>query len=289
MSVSTPATAAPTLADAVAAVRARVPADLAAPRVALVLGSGLGVLAASAEDAVRVPTSEIPGYPASTVAGHAGELVFGRFAGLPVVFVNGRVHLYEGHDVRSVTFPVRLAHALGATHLLLTNAAGGIRRSFEPGTLMLIEDHINLSFAAPLAGPVDEGAPRFPDLSNPYDAAWRAHTRAEALRLGVPLAEGTYVWLSGPSYETKAEIRMLAHLGADAVGMSTVPETLQAVALGMTVLGISTITNKAAGLADEVLAHEDVLEVGRRMRGDLERLVRGSLSYLTGPGDGVSP
>ena len=271
---------APDLAAALDVIRARVPSEIAAPRVALVLGSGLGVLAGAAEDAVRIPTGDLPGYPASTVAGHAGELVFGRFAGLPVVFVNGRVHLYEGHDGRAVTFPVRLAHALGARRLLLTNAAGGIRRSFEPGTLMLLDDHVNLSFTSPLAGPVDDGAPRFPDLSSPYDAAWRAHARAAALGLGIALEEGTYAWMSGPSYETKAEIRMLAHLGADAVGMSTVPETLQAVALGMRVLGISTITNKAAGLGHERLEHEDVLAVGHRMRGDLERLVRACLDGL---------
>ncbi len=278
--------AAADLGPALAAIRARVPEGLVAPRVALVLGSGLGVLAEAAEDAVRIPTGEIPGYPASTVAGHAGELVFGRFAGLPVVFVNGRVHMYEGHAARAATFPVRLAHALGARHLLLTNAAGGIRRSFEPGTLMLIEDHLNVSFASPLAGPVDDGAPRFPDLSEPYDAAWRAHARAAALRLGIALAEGTYAWVMGPSYETKAEIRMLERLGADAVGMSTVPETLQAVALGMKVLGLSTITNKAAGLGDELLAHDDVLAVGRRMRGDLERLVRACLEPLLDGTDG---
>ena len=259
------------LAPALAALRART--DLV-PEVALVLGSGLGALADAAEDAVVVPTGEVPGYPRSTVAGHAGRLVFGRLDGRPVLFVQGRAHLYEGHAVRAVTFPVRLAHALGARRLLLTNAAGGIHPLLAPGTLMRIEDHLNLAFASPLAGPVDAGAPRFPYLSAPYSPAWGAAADAAALALGIPLRVGTYAWVSGPSYETKAEIVLLARLGADAVGMSTVPETLQAVALGMEVLGLSTITNRAAGLGHETLAHEDVLDVGRRVRADLERLVR---------------
>ena len=261
----------PDLAPALAWLRARTDA---APEIALVLGSGLGALADAAEDAESFATADVPGYPASTVAGHAGRLVFGRLEGRRVLFIQGRAHLYEGHGPRAVTFSVRLAHALGARRLLLTNAAGGIRPGFEPGTLMLIEDHLNLAFVSPLAGPVDAGAPRFPDLSAPYSRPWMEHAQSAALRLGIALRKGTYVWTSGPSYETKAEIRMFARLGADAVGMSTVPETLQAVALGMEVLGLSTITNKAAGLGDALLAHEDVLDVGRRMRGDLERLVR---------------
>jgi purine-nucleoside phosphorylase len=244
------------------------------PEVALVLGSGLGTLAEAAEEAIRVPTADIPGYPRSTVAGHAGELVFGRLEGRDVLFVNGRVHLYEGHASRDATFPVRLAHALGVRRLLLTNAAGGVHPNLNAGSLMLIEDHVNLTFASPLSGPVDEGAVRFPDMSAPYCRAWQAEAEAAALRLGIRLHRGTYAWTMGPSYETPAEIRMFARLGADAVGMSTVPETLQARALGMDVLGISAITNRAAGLGDAVLAHEDVLEVGRRLRGDLERLVR---------------
>ncbi|HYE59468.1 MAG TPA: purine-nucleoside phosphorylase, partial [Rhodothermales bacterium] len=237
----------PDLAEALAFLRLRTDA---VPETALVLGSGLGSLADAAAEAIRIPTAEIPGYPASTVAGHAGELVFGRLEGCPVVFVNGRVHLYEGHDPRSVTFPVRLAHALGARRLLLTNAAGGIHPNLRAGSLMLIEDHLNLAFAAPLAGPVDEGAVRFPDMSAPYSRAWMDRAEAAALRLGVRLHRGTYAWTMGPSYETPAEIRMFARLGADAVGMSTVPETLQAVALGMEVLGISAITNRAAGLGE---------------------------------------
>lgn len=247
------------------------------PEVALVLGSGLGSLADAAEDAVAFSTADMPGYPPSTVAGHAGRLVFGRMDGREVLFVQGRVHYYEGHEARAATFPVRLAHALGVKRLVLTNAAGGINPQYEPGTLMLIEDHLNLSSVSPLSGPVLPGEPRFADLSEPYSRAWLDRAEAEALRRGIPVRRGVYLWTAGPSYETPAEIRMFARLGADAVGMSTVPETLQAVALGMDVLGISTITNKAAGLSMELLAHDDVLEVGRRVRERLETLVRAVL------------
>ena len=255
---------------AVAAVRAQ---TSLVPEVALVLGSGLGEMARSANDAVTIRASDVPGYPSSTVQGHDGRLVFGRLSGRDVVFVQGRVHLYEGLDVRAVTFPIRLVHALGARRLLVTNAAGGINPRFRPGTLMFIEDHINLAFAHPLAGPVADGLPRFVDLSAPYNPQWLEAAEAVALRSGIATERGTYLWTSGPSYETKAEIRLFARLGADAVGMSTVPEVIQARQLGMKVLGLSTITNPAAGLGAEPLAHEDVLAVGAQMRGDLERLL----------------
>ncbi|MFN3596583.1 MAG: purine-nucleoside phosphorylase [Rubricoccaceae bacterium] len=251
------------LAEALAAVRART--DLV-PALALVLGSGLGALADEVENAVAIPTADVPHYPRSTVQGHAGRLVLGHLAGRPVLVVQGRVHLYEGHDARAVTFPVRLAHALGARGLVLTNAAGGIDPSFTPGTLMLITDHINLAWANPLAGPVGEGQPRFPDVSEAYSAAWRAQAKAIALRLRIPFREGVYIWTAGPSYETPAEIQFFRRIGADAVGMSTVPETLQAVSLGMPVLGLSTITNLAAGLQGRPLNHEEVMEVGRQVR-----------------------
>jgi len=244
------------------------------PDIALVLGSGLGALAQSAEAPVTIPTSEIPGYPRSTVQGHAGELVFGTLEGVSVLFVNGRAHYYEGHSPAATTFPVRLAHALGAQRILLTNAAGGINRTFKPGTLMLIDDHINWAFVSALAGPVVDGMPRFPDMSAPYSPAWTARAEAAALRLGIDLRKGTYLWTTGPSYETKAEIRAFERFGADAVGMSTVPEAIAAHALGMEVLGLSTITNFAAGMGQESLDHEEVLEVGRAVRADLERLVR---------------
>ena len=244
------------------------------PEIALVLGSGLGALADEVEGAVTVSTSDVPHYPQSTVEGHAGRLVLGHLAGRPVLVVQGRVHLYEGHPARDVTFPVRLAHALGVRGLVLTNAAGGINPAFGPGTLMLISDHINLAFSSPLAGPVGAGEGRFPDLSNPYSAAWREQARNLALRHRVAYREGVYVWTSGPSYETPAEIKFFARAGADAVGMSTVPEAIQAAALGLPVLGISTITNPAAGLQDQPLDHAEVLEVGRQVRDRLTTWVR---------------
>lgn len=256
---------------AVAAVRLQT--DLV-PDMALVLGSGLGALADVAEDAVVIPTPEIPGYPRSTVPGHAGRLVFGRLEGRAVVFVQGRVHLYEGHDHRAVAFPIRLAHALGVQRLLVTNAAGGINPHFAPGTLMFITDHINFAFANPLAGPHDGAGPRFPDMSAPYDPDWLDRAERVALDAGLATRRGVYAWVSGPSYETKAEVQALGRMGADAVGMSTVPEVLQARYFGLPVLGLSTITNPAAGLGDAALDHDDVLEVGRQVRQALQRLVR---------------
>ena len=267
-----PALDARQVADAVAAVRAHTDLE---PELALVLGSGLGALADEVEDAVTLSTADVPHYPQSTVEGHAGRLVLGRLAGRPVLVVQGRIHGYEGHDARALGFPVRLAHALGIRGLVLTNAAGGINPAFGPGTLMLISDHLNLSFASPLAGAVAEGEQRFPDLSNPYDETWREQARNIAVTHKIPYREGVYVWTSGPSYETPAEIRFFARAGADAVGMSTVPEALQAAALGVPVLGISTITNPAAGLQDAPLDHNEVLEVGRQVRDRLAAWVRG--------------
>ncbi len=258
-------------AEAVAAVRAHTDLE---PELALVLGSGLGELADDVEDATILSTADIPHYPTSTVQGHAGRLVLGRLAGKPVLVIQGRVHFYEGHSARSLGFPVRLAKALGAKGLVLTNAAGGINPNFGPGTLMLITDHLNLAFANPLAGPVGEGEGRFPDMSNPYDEGWREQARNIALTNGIPYREGVYVWTGGPSYETPAEIRYFARAGADAVGMSTVPEAIQAAALGLPVLGISTITNPAAGLGSVPLDHNDVLEVGRAVRSRLATWVR---------------
>ncbi len=256
---------------AVAAVRAHTNLK---PDLALVLGSGLGALADEVEDAVTISTADVPHYPQSTVEGHAGRLVLGHLAGRPVLVIQGRIHLYEGHAARDVSFPVRLAHALGVRGLILTNAAGGINPAFHPGTLMLISDHLNLAFANPLAGPVGGGEVRFPDLSNPYDGSWREQARNIALTYRIPYREGVYVWTSGPSYETPAEIKFFARAGADAVGMSTVPEAIQAAALGLPVLGISTITNPAAGLQDQPLDHAEVLEVGRQVRDRLATWVR---------------
>ena len=257
-----------TLADAVAAVRTHTDAE---PELVLILGSGLGALADEAEDAVAISTSEIPGYPRSTVQGHAGRLVFGTLEGRSVLFVQGRVHLYEGHEPRALSFPV---HALGAKRLLVTNAAGGIDPTFVPGTLMFISDHLNLAFASPMSGPVRPGEPRFPDLAAPYTPDWLDRAERLALDRGIQTRRGVYLWTRGPSYETPAEIRFFRRIGADAVGMSTVPEVIQAAALGMPVLGISAITNAAAGLNAAPLNHEEVMEVGRQVQTRFATLVR---------------
>ena len=270
------ATDAQHLAEALAAVRARTDLE---PELALVLGSGLGELADDVQDATTISTADVPYYPASTVPGHAGRLVFGTLSDRPVLVIQGRVHFYEGHSARALGFPVRLAKALGARGLVLTNAAGGVNPDFGPGTLMLITDHLNLSFANPLAGPVGEGEGRFPDLSNPYDKGWREQAGNIALTNRIAYREGVYVWTGGPSYETPAEIRYFARAGADAVGMSTVPEAIQAAALGLPVLGISTITNPAAGLGSEPLDHADVLEVGRAVRSRLATWVRAIVAH----------
>ena len=244
------------------------------PRAVLVLGSGLGELANEVEDGVRIPYAEIPNFPRSTVFGHAGTLVLGRWEGVEVAVLQGRFHLYEGLDSRRVAFPIRVLAALGAELLLLTNAAGGVREGMRPGDLMLIADHINLMWRNPLIGPVAPGETRFPDMSEPYDAEFRRMAAERARELALPLTEGVYAAVLGPSYETPAEIRMLARLGADAVGMSTVPEVLVARALGMRVLGISCITNLAAGLGEGPLSHGEVLEVGAQVKGRLSELIR---------------
>lgn len=251
-----------------------------APRVALVLGSGLGVLADRVADAVRVPYADIPGFPAPGVAGHAGELVAGTLGGVPVVAQSGRFHLYEGHAPETAALPVRVFARLGVRTLIVTNAAGGIRRTFGPGTLMLITDHLNLTGRNPLAGPAVGGEERFPDLTEAYDPSLRRLARATAERLGIALAEGVYAGLLGPSYETPAEIRMLERLGADAVGMSTVLEVIAARARGLACLGFSTVTNLAAGLGGKALSHAEVLEVGRAAGERLGTLVTGIVASL---------
>ncbi|MGH7569295.1 MAG: purine-nucleoside phosphorylase [Gemmatimonadales bacterium] len=250
------------------------------PRVAIVLGSGLGFLADEVQDAVRIPYAEIPGFPQPGVAGHKGELAAGRLEGVPVIVQSGRFHLYEGHPAAVTALPVRVFAELGVRTLILTNAAGGVRLTFRPGTLMLIADHINLTWQNPLTGPVVPGEERFPDMSDPYDATLRATARAVAHEAGIPLEEGVYCALLGPSYETPAEVRMLQQLGADAVGMSTVPEVIVARARGVKCLGLSIITNLAAGLSEEKLDHREVLEVGRQVAGRLGDLIRGVIRRL---------
>lgn len=260
------------LDDAVRTIRSTCPI---VPRLTLVLGSGLSGVADGAEDPTVFETGELPGYPRSTVQGHRGRLVLGNLDGCPVLFVQGRVHAYEGHDLDTVTLPVRLGARLGSTHVLLTNAAGGIRRGFVPGTLMWIVDHIDWVHRAPyreIPGdrPGGWARPEHP----PYDLAWQRRAAAIASNLGLRTEEGTYLWTLGPSFETKAEIRAFAGLGADAVGMSTVPEADAAARLGLKVLGLSTITNVAAGISDKPLDHEEVLEAGRSVQDRLTRLVR---------------
>ena len=254
------------------------------PEAILVLGSGLGGLADEVEEPVSIPFDTIPGFPRRTqeLVGHAGRLVVGRFEGVQVAAMQGRFHLYEGWTPAEVALPVRALAALGPRALLLTNAAGGLRPGMEPGDLMVIADHLNLMGQNPLIGPVSPGEHRFPDMSDPYDRGFRAAAEAAALELGIPVTQGVYAALPGPSYETPAEIRMLARLGADAVGMSTVPEVLVARALGVRCLGISCITNLAAGLGGATLSHAEVMEVGERVRDRLAALVRGILPRIAG-------
>ena len=273
------ATRGPAGADAAAAaatiVRERL--GVAEPVAAIVLGSGLGGLADRLEQARRIPFAEVPGFPAAEVAGHAGVLLAGTLAGREVLALAGRFHLYEGHAAALAGFPVRLVHALGAPTLVVSNAAGGVRRTFRVGDLMLIHDHLNLMGRNPLVGPVEPGDIRFPDMSAPYDPDLLARLREIATVERIPVVEGVYAGLLGPSYETPAEVRMLERLGADAVGMSTVPEVIVARAIGMRVAGISCITNMACGITAAPLDHTEVLEttarVGERFVRLVERLI----------------
>lgn len=265
-------------AAAAAAVRGRL--HVAGPVAAIILGSGLGGLADRLESVRRVPFADIPGFPAATVAGHAGALMAGTLAGREVLALAGRFHLYEGHPASLAALPVRLFHALGARTLVVSNAAGGVRRSFRRGDLMLIHDHINLMARNPLVGAVQRGDVRFPDMSAPYDRALLALLREVAADAGIPVVEGVYLGLLGPSYETPAEVRMLERLGADAVGMSTVPEVIVARALGMRVAGISCVTNMAAGISAAPLDHAEVLETTRLVGDRFERLVEGLVARL---------
>lgn len=259
------------------------------PRTAIVLGSGLGFLGDQLSDPVRLPYTDIPGFPPPGVAGHAGVLIAGDLDGVPVLMQSGRFHLYEGHDPAIVALPVRVFAELGVETLILTNAAGGINRAFKPGTLMLISDHINMTGRNPLVGAAREGETRFPDMTDPYDPGLRALARKVAQDNGLALAEGVYAALLGPSYESKAEVQMLGKLGADAVGMSTVPEVIVARARGLRCLGISTITNAAAGLGGQPLSHAEVLETAERVKGDLAALVRGVVRGVSaGPDAGAA-
>jgi purine-nucleoside phosphorylase len=231
------------------------------PVVGMVLGSGLGELSNRFEEQRFVPYADLPGFAIPTIPGHLGRLIAGTLAGKQVLALAGRFHVYEGHSAAQSAFPVRVLHALGAPALLLSNAAGAIRRSIQPGDLMIIRDHVNLTWRNPLIGPVVPGDERFPDMSDPWDPELRRLLAEGAAAAGVPVSEGVYFGLSGPSYETPAEVRMLEQLGADVVGMSTVHEVIVARALGMRVAGMSCITNPAAGLSDRAISHDEVLEV----------------------------
>jgi len=250
------------------------------PAAAIVLGSGLGGLAERLENPRRVAFRDVPGFPAATVVGHAGALLAGTLAGKEVVALAGRFHMYEGHAAPLAAFPVRVMHALGARTLFVSNAAGGVRRTFRCGDLMLIRDHINLMWRNPLEGPLEPGDVRFPDMSEPYDAGLATLLRASAADAGVSLVEGVYCGLLGPTYETPAEVRMLERLGTDAVGMSTVPETIVARAIGMRVAGISCITNLACGISPHPLSHEEVIETTRQVAKQFEEIVTGFVARL---------
>lgn len=259
--------------EAAAVVRERL--GVTAPACAIVLGSGLGGLADDLVDARRIPFADVPGFPTATVVGHAGALIAGTLAGREVVMLAGRFHMYEGHSAALAGFPIRVLHALGARTLFVSNAAGGIRRTFRPGDLMIIADHVNLTFRSPLVGTLQDGDVRFPDMSAPYHPALQALLRDCARAVGVPLQEGVYAGLLGPTYETPSETRMLERLGADATGMSTVPEVIVARAVGMRVAGISCITNMACGIGNEgPLSHDEVLETGRRVGARFRAIVR---------------
>ena len=251
------------------------------PEVALILGSGLGDYADTLEDAVKIPYAEIPNFPQPTVPGHTGAFVFGKKEGKNVVVAQGRVHYYEGLSMQTITLPVRVLAALGVKTLVLTNAAGGVNLSFEPGTLMLISDHINFSGANPLIGEnLDSFGPRFPDVSDLYTASLREKIKTCAAAENIPLAEGVYLMCSGPNYETPAEIRAFRTLGADAVGMSTVPEALVAGHSGMQVVGVSCITNMAAGVLPQKLNHTEVVETAAKVHDRFQKLVDSILKTL---------
>jgi purine-nucleoside phosphorylase len=250
------------------------------PSVAIVLGSGLGGLVNHVEAPVRMPYGPLPGFHPTSVVGHTGELVAGRLGGTEVILQSGRFHMYEGHSAQEAALPVRVFAALGITTLIVTNAAGGIRRSFVPGTLMLLSDHLNLTGRNPLEGPLLPGDTRFPDMTVAYDLGLRARTKQVAAGLGVTLEEGVYAGLLGPTYETPAEVRMLERLGADAVGMSTVVEVIAARARGMRCLGISLITNPAAGTFAGVLDHSEVMAVAGKAGETLAKIVTGVVGEI---------
>ncbi len=250
------------------------------PDVALILGSGLGAFADELKDAVSIPTTELNGYPKSTVPGHAGRIVAGKLGRTSVLCFQGRIHLYEGYSPQEVILPVHIAHHLGCHTLLVTNASGGIDPHFQPGDLMLIEDHINLQFRNPLRHNTLNAEQRFVDMSEPYDRSLKELALQTAMEQGIPLKRGVLCALLGPAYETPAEVQMMKRLGASAACMSTIPEVIAARALGLRVLGISCITNSAAGISSEPLRHDDVQVVAAQVSERFRALLRGILNKL---------
>jgi len=253
------------------------------PSLGVVLGSGLGAFAGELSDRVEIPYQDIPGWPCSTAVGHAGKLLIGKLGDVAVAVMSGRAHLYEGYSPAQVTYGVRVLGALGVRSMVFTNAAGGINLALEQGGLVLISDHINLQGANPLVGPNDDAlGPRFPDMSEAYSRAYREIAKEVALELFIPLSEGVYAAMLGPSYETPAEIRYLRAIGADVVGMSTVLEVIAANHMGIKSLSISCVTNMAAGILPQPINHDEVLETGAQVRGTLVQFLRALLPRLQG-------
>lgn len=251
------------------------------PEIGLILGSGLGSLADEVENRVEIKYSEIPNFPVSTVAGHVGQFVYGTLEGKKVIMMQGRFHYYEGYDIKTVTLPVRVLKMLGIDKLIVTNAAGGVNIDFKPGDLMIITDSINYSGANPLIGKnLEEFGPRFPDMSSPFNKELINIALTSAREENVHVVQGTYFMFSGPNYETPAEIRMVSILGGDSVGMSTVPEVIVANHSGIKVLGISCITNMAAGILNQPLNHEEVIETSNRVKDNFKKLVRGIVKRM---------
>jgi purine-nucleoside phosphorylase len=251
------------------------------PAIAVVLGSGLGAFAEELSGRVEIPYSEIPGWPGSTAVGHAGKLILGKLGDLEVAVMAGRAHLYEGYSPAQATYGVRVLGRLGVRSMVFTNAAGGINLTLERGGLVLIADHINLQGSNPLAGPNDDSlGPRFPDMSEAYSRQFRETAKQVAVELCIPIGEGVYAAMLGPSYETPAEIRYLRTIGADVVGMSTVPEAIVANHMGMKILGISCVTNMAAGVLPQKINHEEVLETGAMVRDTLVTYLKALLPRL---------
>lgn len=251
------------------------------PKIGLVLGSGLGAFADQLSGAARIPYTQIPGFPRSTAIGHAGQMVIGKAGDIPVAVMQGRVHLYEGYSVQEVTYPMRVFGRMGIGAVVITNAAGGINVKYQQGALVVISDHINLQGYNPLVGPNDDRfGERFPDMTRAYSRGYAEAAQKEAAKLGIGLEQGVYVGLLGPSYETPAEIRYLRTIGADLVGMSTVAEVIAARHMGIKVLAISCVTNMAAGILDQPLSHQEVMDTGEKVRTQFEKLLKAVLPRI---------